>query len=225
MLISVEKRFVFVANTKTASTSIEAALGEYAEIHRDGTPARKHTPLHEVLESYDFVFSRPEHTPERFFKFGVMRDPIEWILSWYRYRRGNQVESPLPQDLSFADFWARKDWNIERPQGAGKNLQKDLFCAPDGRVLADAILPYHQLGELFGQICDELGINNPLPRHNVSVLQDHEDLPQSLLEEMRAFYAADYALMDQLDTINAEALSRLRSGAFRSCDAGAALHG
>ena len=211
MLLSIEKRFLFVANTKTASTSIEVALKPFAEIVRAGTPERKHTTLYRVLQDYDFMFQRPEHSPERFFKFGVMRDPIDWINSWFRYRKGNEVAAPLPADMSFADFWRRKDWNIERPNGAGKNLQRDMFCAPDGTVLADVVIQHHRLAPTFATICDALDIRSPLERHNVSEITPRDDIPADLKAEMEEFYADDYALFDQLEDLNAPGLERLRA--------------
>lgn len=51
MLIGVHKRFVFVANTKTASTSIEHVLMEHSECLALGNPRRKHMPLADVLKS------------------------------------------------------------------------------------------------------------------------------------------------------------------------------
>lgn len=216
MLLSVEKRFLFVANTKTASTSIEVALHPYAEILRTGTPERKHTPLHRIFEAYGFMFDLPEHDPDSYFKFGVMRDPIDWINSWYRYRRGNQVEAPLPQEMSFAEFWEQKDWNIRRWDGSA-NLQRDMFCAPDGTVLADVIIPYPRLAEMFAEICDALGIDRPLERQNVSNLQPNGDLPDALRREMRDYYAADYTLLDQLQDLNEHGMARLR--ARRDADA------
>ena len=127
MLIGVEKRFIFVANTKTASTSIEHALMDHAEIHRGGSPARKHIPLVQVYKFYDFLFGQPAHRPASYFAFGVMRDPIEWVISWFRYRKGNKVENGLPQDMTFAQFWERNDWNITRPDGR-RHLQRQMFC-------------------------------------------------------------------------------------------------
>ncbi len=210
MLISVEKRFLFVANTKTASTSIEQVLAPYAEIRRGGTPARKHVSLHEVMQAYDFMFAQDEHDPARYFKFGVMRDPVDWITSWFRYRKGNDVEAPLPPDLDFSGFWARKDWNIEHADGT-PNLQRDMFCAPDGRVLADVIIPYDRVGAMFGEICAALGVGQPLERRNVSRLGDAGDIPAALRAAMREFYAEDYALLARLDEINAAGMARLKA--------------
>lgn len=166
MLIGDKKKFVFVANTKTASTSIEKVLKPHAEIHHAGTSARKHAPLRRLPGLYPEIFGGKFGSPEmnRFFIFGVMRDPIDWIGSWFRYRKGNpEVDSPLPADMSFEEFWARRDWNVMRRDGT-RFLQRHLFCGPEGRVLADVIIPYERLNEIFGEICDGLGVESDLPR-------------------------------------------------------------
>lgn len=208
MLISVEKRFFFVANTKTASTSIEHALLPYADIYRGGTPARKHISMHKAIGTYPFLFDQKGYEHWRYFRFGVMRDPIDWISSWFRYRKGNKVQSPLPQDIDFATFWAEKDWNIMRPNG-NQHLQRDMFCRPQGKVLADVIIPYGDVEPMFGEICEGLRIPAPLPRKNVSNLQTESVIPDTLMDEVRAFYAKDYELWDQLQDINAQGMEKL----------------
>ncbi|WP_299548475.1 hypothetical protein [uncultured Tateyamaria sp.] len=209
MLIGVKKRFVFVANSKTASTSIEQALGNHAEIMRGGTAQHKHIYMRDALSEYAFLFNQPGYAPDSFFRFGVMRDPIDWIQSWYRYRRGNKVANPLPEDLSFEDFWTRKDWNIQRANGA-KHLQRDFFIDTDGKMLVDYIIPYHEIGFHFGAICDALGVKRSLPRKNVSkIRRTGTNLPDDLLAEMRTFYAEDYALLEGVADLNSTGSRKL----------------
>ncbi|WOI58360.1 hypothetical protein [Palleronia sp. LCG004] len=213
MLLSFERRFLFVANTKTASTSIETVLRPHATIVRAETPRRKHVGLSVALEEYRGDFARAGVSPGGVLKFGVMRDPIDWITSWYRYRRGNAVESPLPADMDFAAFWTRADWNIKSPKGV-PYLQRRLFCEGE-TTLADVIIPYPRLSETFARICKGLGIAvGDLPQENRSRLRETEGLSPELREEMRDFYAADYALWDRLDEINAPALARLEEGDY-----------
>jgi hypothetical protein len=109
MLISIEKRFIFVANTKAASTSVEHLLLPYSDIVRSGNPQRKHIPMQKVLNSYPFLFGQPSFEPSSFFRFGVMRHPLGWIKSWYRYRKGNKVANPIAENVDFSTFWAQKD--------------------------------------------------------------------------------------------------------------------
>jgi len=211
MLIGVRRSFIFVANTKTASTSIEFMMAQYAEIMRAGSPERKHMKLRDVCKEYWFLFDRPDQPLSRYFKFGVMREPIDWILSWYRYRKGNQVSSRIPRDMSFAEFWAQKDWNIIRADGS-KYLQQDLFVGADGAVLADVIIPYAELTPMMEIICKGLNIPLNLNRQNVSSISGLDTpLDPMLVQEMREFYAPDYALFDRLNEINAAGLQKLAS--------------
>lgn len=211
MLIGVNKRFVFVANTKTASTSIEHALAPHAEIMRGGAPEFKHLPLQRVVTDYWFLFRHPDYAFESFFRFGVMREPLSWIDSWYRYRKGNKVANPLPADMTFAEFWQARDWNIQRADGS-KYLQNTQFCNPQGALLADVIVPYERMNAYIPQILGLLGVKYALPRKNVSTVHRADaPLPEALVSDMRTFYAADYALYDRLDQINAVGMQKLRA--------------
>lgn len=211
MLIGLEKRFLFVASTKTASTSVEHALMPFSDIIRGGSAQRKHISLGSAMSAYRFLFTQPGYEADTFFKFGVIRDPIDWIGSWYRYRLGNKVESPLPAGTGFADFWARKDWNILRADGS-RHLQRDMFTSADGSLLADVVIPYARLDEIFGEICRHLDIPVQLARKNVSRLAEPVVLPPGLEDEIREFYSEDYELLERLDEVNGEGLARLRAG-------------
>ncbi|MCU0899541.1 MAG: sulfotransferase family protein [Cypionkella sp.] len=209
MLISVKHKFLFVANTKAASTSIEAILGPYAEISRPGGPQGKHLPLSKIRYDYRFLFTTPDHPFESFFRFGVMREPMDWILSWFRYRRGNQVAAPLPADMSFEQFWRAGDWNIRNGQGA-PYCQSTIFLDQQGAPLADMILPYASLDDDLPPVLAGMGIHARIPRLNVSVIPpDQARIPPHLIDEIRAHYAADYALWSRLRDINAAGLARL----------------
>ncbi len=208
MLIGVKKRFVFVANSKTASTSIEKALISDAEINRGGSPQRKHITMAQALRIYDFLFDQPAYGPETFFKFGVMRDPMDWIQSWFRFRKGNKVANPLPPDLTFEEFWQNRDWNIQRADGS-KFLQRGYFTDKAGRSIVDVIIPYHDITSHFAKIAEVLDVQNALPRSNVSNLSKNDGgLPKALIEEMRDFYAPDYELLNQVDDINRTGYAR-----------------
>ena len=209
MLIGVEKRFIFVSNTKAASTSVEHLLMPYTEVVCLGNSERKHRPMKKVLTSFPFLFDQPKFQPESFFRFGVMRHPLEWIQSWYRYRKGNQVADPLTENMGFSAFWARKDWNIQRQDGT-KYLQSQMFCADDGQVLVDVIIPYARLNEMLGEICGNLKIVGKLEQKNASILGQTDSLPDSLKSEMEEFYVKDLELFDRLDQINAVGMQKLR---------------
>jgi hypothetical protein len=210
MLISKRHKFLFVANTKAASTSIEAILAPHAEVFGPPGSKGKHLPLARIRKDFHFVFQEPGQSFDSFFRFGVMRDPFDWILSWFRYRKGNQVEAPLPRDMSFEDFWRASDWNIRDPNGIPYS-QSRMFLDIDGQALADVIIPYHQLDDMLPSVLTALGIKAEVPHLNVSVIEkDKASVPAHLRQEVYAHYAADYALYHRLATLNAAGMERLR---------------
>lgn len=210
MLIGVEKRFVFVANSKAASTSIEMALVNAAEIERRGSAQRKHIILRAALLKYDFLFGQKKYAPETFFKFGVMRDPVEWIQSWYRYRKGNKVAHPLAEGTTFEEFWHQR---VAQSKKSGKKqVQRDYFTRWNGEPLIDYIIPYDALPEHFETITTALGINASLPHQNASKIQSLDDpLSKDMLEEIREYFAEDYTLYGQIAEINARGLEHLKA--------------
>lgn len=211
MLISVQNRFIFVANTKAASSAIEVLLARHAEIARPGGPQFKHSSLGTIRYDYRFLFDMPEYPFESFFRFGVIRDPVEWIGSWFRFRKGNKVEAPLPREMTFREFWEAKDWNILRHDGEPR-LQRDMFCDARGEIMADMLLPYDRLDELFPQVLAGLGIEGELRRLNVSNMRpDKLQVPDDLRAEMREYYAIDYALLADIDRHVARGLARLKA--------------
>ncbi|SNS72011.1 sulfotransferase family 2 domain-containing protein [Tropicimonas sediminicola] len=202
MQIAVRNRFVFVANSKAASTSLEKALSPHAEIQRSGRPSRKHIHMSKLLEVYDFLFEQPGYGPETFFKFAVMREPMEWIASWYRYRSGNDVGSAIDGKMTFADFWERNDWNITRKDGT-RNLQSHFMCDDAGKPLVDFIIRYDRLATEFPEICKGLRLKVELPELNVSRIGRGDSvIPEELRTEVSDHFAEDYALYDRIDEIN-----------------------
>ncbi|HUF57319.1 MAG TPA: sulfotransferase family 2 domain-containing protein [Thermohalobaculum sp.] len=209
MLISVSKRFVFVANTKAASTSFEHRLFPYCEIQRAGTPERKHIPLAKILgHEYRFLFDNPDYPADTFFKFGVIRDPIEWIGSWYRYRKGNKTQAPIPAGMSFQDFYEKMDWNFV---GWGRKfLQSDKFRSESGHILADYLIPYEDLEVHAKIIFDAYGIEGDLPKKNSSELGPETlSVPSDLIERLRDFYKEDYDLISRIPGLNEKGLKLL----------------
>ena len=77
MLISLSKRFIFVANLKTASTAIEQALSPYSEISLNRAEWGKHSSLANIQAQFAWIFDIVKF--EDFVIFGVIR--IQWSLS------------------------------------------------------------------------------------------------------------------------------------------------
>lgn len=104
MLIFWEKRLVFLATPKAGSTAIEAALESLANVAVQRPSQLKHTDLH----SYRLHIEPWLHhvTGENFTTVALMREPIDWLRSWYRFLLRDDSDDPdhAMIGISFAEF-------------------------------------------------------------------------------------------------------------------------
>ncbi len=192
MLLSLSHKFLFIANIKTASSSIEAALGSHAEIAISKTQFGKHDPL--TVISGKFPWVRKFVPFEEFFVFGVMRDPVDWLLSLYNShtKPGFDGKQHSTKNVPFSRFLTQdfeKRWQM-RPQSS-------RFIDENERFQVDRIVDYTKLDAEFPDICRHLGLGDvKLNRRNVSPqVLSREDLSPADMEFIREKYAADYELI------------------------------
>ena len=82
MLVFWEQKLAILATPKTGSTAIEAALDSLASISIQRPPVLKHTNVqryHRFLGPYFEAASG-----DRFTVVALMREPRDWLGSWYR---------------------------------------------------------------------------------------------------------------------------------------------
>ena len=192
MLLSLSHKFIFVANLKTASTAIEAAIGHTAEIKVAATKFGKHDGLSAISNKFSWI---KRYVPyEEFFVFGVVRDPVDYLLSLYNSHQkpafdGKQQST---KGMSFDEFlgpWCERSWQA-RPQ-------RKRFEDEHGRLKISYLIDLATLADEFPKICDrlelgrvELGHKNESP----PVLK-RNDLTSAQIEKVKAAYRGDYELI------------------------------
>jgi len=192
VLLSLSHKFIFVANIKAASSSIEAALGPHAEIAISKTQFGKHDPLSVISGKFPWV--RKFVPYEEFFVFGVIREPVDWLLSLYNFhtKPGFDGKQHSTKDVPFSHFLKHdfeKRWQM-RPQSL-------RFRDENERFRVDHIVDYAMLDSEFPDICERIGLGwIPLNRRNVSPqVLSRNDLAEADMEFIRDKYAADYDLL------------------------------
>jgi hypothetical protein len=195
MLLSLSKKFIFVANVKTASSSIEKALGGRAEIKISQTKFGKHDTLSAI--SRKFIWVRRYVPYSDFFVFGVIRDPVDLLLSLYNSHH-KEIFDGLPHStrgLSFDDFrrgWCEKSWQA-KPQ----HLR---FADEHNRFHVSHLIDYSQLQAEFPRICAHIGVPDlALPMSNVSPqILGRNELTRAQIGDIEKEYSEDYDLLRNL---------------------------
>lgn len=112
MLISCagNKPFIFLANTKAASTSIHSCpeVVNQCEIRIRHSRFGKHLGLGRLVRRYAFIF---DEVPLSCFTIVmIVREPIDWFMSWYRYRQTGKLRHHERTSFGMTPtaFWREK---------------------------------------------------------------------------------------------------------------------
>jgi hypothetical protein len=188
MIISDRYGFLFVANLRTASSSMHLALGPLASIDLFETGSGKHYPLDEIYRRYGSERISP------LFKWAVIRRPTEYLWSLYRFheRAAFDGKPHSTRGRTFEDFYTGDT------HGWMKAPQSTRFVDPDGEYALDLLVHMDTLHEGFSYLKFRLGLPNVmLPRINRSGSVGSPRLSHELEERIRADYAADYDCIER----------------------------
>ena len=203
MLISTRKKFIFVSNTKTASTSIELLLKQHSQIVITAPPDLKHMNYRDIIHMFGKLFQKPEYNVNKFYKFGVFRDPVDWVISWFNYRSRQEIANPKHRshstylgNISFKEYvdLIHHDW---------LKPQKYKFINDRGENAMDFIIDYDQLEQDLAIICKKIEIEVDeckLPYQNKSknIRVKRGNLQPNILSKIKDYFAEDYEFIEKV---------------------------
>lgn len=194
MLVFWEERLAFLATPKTGSTAIAAALESLASVSIQRPPLLKHTTVHRYRR---FIGPYLEAaSKDTFTVVALMREPRDWLGSWYRYRQREGTEpSKSTKGMTF-DAFVRAWCSEPRPDFADVGSQ-ERFLRPRQGVGVDRLFRYEEIGTFVDFLEDRLGCEIVLPRLNVSP-HGATDLSPQTLALLREAAAEDYAMYETL---------------------------
>jgi hypothetical protein len=165
MLVFWEARLAFLATPKTGSTAVAAALESLSAVSIQRPPVLKHTTVHRFrrfVGPYLEAASKADWTV-----VAMMRDPRDWLGSWYRFRQRDETEpAKSTKGISFDDFV--RAWCSEpRPDFADVGSQ-ERFLRPRQGQGVDRLFRYEEIDSFVHFLEDRLGCEIILPRLNVS---------------------------------------------------------
>ena len=167
MLVFWKENLVLLAVPKTGTTALEGALAPRAAMVLRDPPTLKHAPVYRYRKFLRPFFKQAGgQDPEL---CAVVRDPFEWLASWWRYRsRDDLAGHPnSTRDVSFDDFVSEYMRGKPAPFAAVGSQAKFLLTG-DGDLGVDHLFRYEAMDRLLAFLADRLGPLPDLPRKNVS---------------------------------------------------------
>jgi len=177
MMVFLKEKLVFFATPKTASTSIELALGTTCDIRISKVPNAKHTPYRKYQRLLEpFIMTLTGDEPDT---VAVIREPIEWLGSWYRYRSRDELHGANPKPF------------------ARIGSQAKFMSDKDGNVGMSHLFRYEDIDGLVQFMQRRIGKQFQLGRANQSPVVELE-LSPDLRSELKKVLAPDYEIYDRL---------------------------
>ena len=196
MLVFWPKRLVYLAVPKTGSSAIESVLHPFADIQFKSPPRLKHAKAG-TMRNFRKLFSPLD--PGEFEQVAVMRDPLEWLGSWYRYRARKELDGNQNStaNISFEEFI---DAVISKnpPPFAHVGSQFRFLCAEGETPVADRIYPYTRINDLFTYLEKRLEISFEIPDANMSEIAPLS-LSDACLARLMDARSAEFALYEQVE--------------------------
>lgn len=171
MLVFWKARLVLLAVPKTGTTALEEALLPYADSAILNPPQQKHCTVRRYRnQAQKFFEQRGQRKLEL---MAVVREPIGWLSSWYRYRARDEIRGSANStaDLSFDEFvgaWLQDD----PPEFAKVGRQSRFVSEENGSLGVDHLFRHDQLDKAVAFLEGRVKARLDVGRSNVSPSRD-----------------------------------------------------
>lgn len=189
MLVFWDQRLVFLATPKAGSTAVESALEPLASFGMQRPEAMKHVSAVDYHRHLAPLLKL--RSGEDFTTVALMREPVSWVQSWYRFRLRDDRDDPDHPMVgkSFEAFVA--DYlSDDPPPHARLGSQSDGLTDGSGRLLVDRLFRYEDMDQFVHFLEERLDCIVTLPRVNVPPSVDVR-LSEAARERLRARLQAD----------------------------------
>ncbi|MFX0540109.1 gamma-glutamyl kinase [Roseovarius sp. S4756] len=196
MLVFSKQKLVFLSVPKTGTTAWQAALGPQASMIVSDPPELKHAPVFRYNR-----FFRPaleKFIGEDLHVIAVMRAPIDWLGSWYRYRQRSFLsgKATSTEGISFDEF-VRAYVQGTQPQFANVGSQSKFLQPQRNGTSATHLFRYEDQGSLISYLEQRLGKRVETDRINTS-RSKRLDLSAETMAVLTRKYAPDFELYDSI---------------------------
>jgi hypothetical protein len=197
MIFLYNARLVILSQPKTGTTALEHALSRGASMAVNNPPSMKHISYHKFM-TFVAPWLKAQTGLDRadYEVISVMREPVDWLGSWYRYRTREQLKDTdrkkrrgnYTGNVTFEAF-VQEVLKPKTERAAYANLGKPCGVAltADGGLGCDRVFPYEDLSGLHEMIEERAKRQIDLKLMNVS-----PDGDMTLADETRARLKAEW---------------------------------
>lgn len=197
MLVFIKEKLVILAVPKTGTTALSEALSTQADIVVNNPPELKHAPVFRYNRFFRPMFEKACGVDDLDI-MAVMREPVDWLGSWYRYRRRDFMKGKpnATHDISFDEFVLEYCKEDRRGFANVGSQAKFLEPRPNGTQVTH-LFRYEDQGAIKAFLEERLNVYLDLPQSNVSPKMDLH-LSPDVLKTLREQRAEEFDLYNSL---------------------------
>lgn len=206
MLYFHKQKLIVLCQPKTGTTALHEAISAEASIAFNTPPHMKHMTYAKFMNALaTWIAGGGMFHRGKFTFVSVMREPLEWLGSWYRYNSREALASPdarshsrytgnISYDQYLKDMLLPRD---EAPDYAKLGGPCSVSQDGNGRIAVDYLFRYTDLDNMVDFIASKLGRSIELPKANISQQRELEADPATI-ERVKQKLAFDYAVYEKL---------------------------
>ena len=202
MIFLHKARLVILSQPKTGTTALEAVLSPRASISVSKPPELKHMSYRGFMKFVAPLIAAQTGLDRSDYEVvAVMREPVDWLGSWYRYRTRDELRKPdNPRSVNFTGNMSFDDFVLDVCQSEDKQPQHARIKTPSWVALGtrdtigiDRLFPYEALDSFFDYIIERTGKPIETKAANVSPKMDLSLAPE-ILARLKRHFAFEFAL-------------------------------
>lgn len=203
MQLSIKNGIGFICVPKCGSTTVERFIRPKSDFSLSGNPQLKHI-RYEQVESHVWPLLANLRLRKPFM-FAVVREPISWVESWYRFRGRDELSPPdHPQHHNFTGHLSFPEYveavlTPKPPSHARIHSQFHYLHNAEGEVGVDQIITLENVDTEVPALLarHNMPIAQPKERQNVSEVRKAAALPENLRQQLLTHLAQDLALYQE----------------------------
>ena len=167
MMVFYKANLAFLSVPKTGSSAYETALRTHADVVISDPPLLKHAPVYRYNRFIRPMFLKVCDTELEL--MAVMREPISWLGSWWRYRQRDFMKDKpnATHQISFDDF-VLAYMKGQKPGFADVGSQFNFLKRQPNGTGVSHLFRYEHRTRLNEFLSDRRGIEVTLGRENES---------------------------------------------------------
>jgi hypothetical protein len=196
VLVFFKERLAFLSVPKTGTTAYETALAPRADMVISEPPMLKHAPVYRYNRFIRPMFLKVCDAELEL--MAVMREPVSWLGSWYRYRRRPfmQGKPNATFDVSFDEF-VLAYMKGKKPGFADVGSQSNFMASQPNGTGITHYFKYENQDRLKSFLEDRLDVKLDLKPENVSPRMDLH-LSQDVEQRLKRKFAQEFEFYDSI---------------------------